>query len=766
MREAIKAHYDDELKSVENMIKLTQHQYDDAVTRKDYATMQSRADLLVAYNKRIQEIAHEAADAMRAIGFDDASDEVMEYSDAWWEAADAIRKAKEDIVDYLIDIVDKTSDSLDELQSAFESFKTAAEEYTKSGGFISVDTFQELMTMGPQYMQLLRDENGLLVINRENVEKLMNARIRSLAVQAMLSYAQRIANAAEEGAVEDLHNLIYATEDATDATLGLAYATLASAKITQKDYEAALFNMNAMYSLYKNTMDGLFDDEAEKMSDGMNKLIDYVMDMLEDQVKEQVDHLNDLVDNYKDVVDLKKESLKVTKEENEYQKSLKNKLKEIAKLQERINDLSLDDSREAQAERAKLIEQMADLQEETNELQADKAYDIQTDSLDKQYDAYKKAKDDEIKILEDSISSYQKKWDLAIKYIEEHWDTLKDELIEWNTRIGNSLNSEIVSEWEQAVKLVEKYGSVLAAVNAAQQQSGSGNIPPGDTVSNTTTLTAGLNGPDDTIAQMMKNSKNWTPDDPNGLRQQNEMLGASLKRYGIDARIGSDGNWYIGSSNKYLLYDMYNKFKKDGNTTWLLDPARAYKQMDKIDEMKQNAAKWHTSDKDTQQKLSDRNQQLGDELTALGLPVKRGADGVWYLVNTGEKLFSKYHAGGIVGTKANVKQDEVLAILQKGEAVLDEKKQNGLYRLIDFTTVLSDKLGVALKNIDNSIFGGIDTQSLIPQTAGIAPPVQSNTTITFGDTIIYGANDDTVKKHQEISRNMMNELLDTLHIRR
>ena len=52
-----------------------------------------------------------------------------------------------------------------------------------------------------------------------------------------------------------------------------------------------------------------------------------------------------------------------------------NKLKEIAKLQARIDALSLDDSREAQAERAKLLEEMAELQEDLADEQADKALD-------------------------------------------------------------------------------------------------------------------------------------------------------------------------------------------------------------------------------------------------------------------------------------------------------------------------------------------------------------------------------------------------------
>ena len=55
----------------------------------------------------------------------------------------------------------------------------------------------------------------------------------------------------------------------------------------------------------------------------------------------------------------------------------------------------------------------------------------------------------------------------------------------------------------------------------------------------------------------------------------------------------------------------------------------------------------------------------------------------------------KYHDGGVVD-EANLSKNEVLAILQKGEVVLNEAKQKSLYRIIDFQAELSKRLGVAI----------------------------------------------------------------------
>lgn len=341
--------------------------------------------------------------------------------------------------------------------------------------------------------------------------------------------------------------------------------------------------------------------------------------------------------------------------------------------------------------------------------------------------------------------------------------------------MGSSLNSEITQEWELATKALEKYGSVLAAVNATTAQSGASGfeVPSGDTIAKTSYNGIPQNGID-VIKQMMANSDKWSGASEServDLKNQNAVLGNSLKQYGIPARIDNSGTWYVGSSNKYKLYDMYSRYLSTGNMGWLKNPEQVSKQYDIVAKMKANSAKWSSYDRNTadgkkkQDDLDRANVDLANQLASVGLPVYR-KNGTWYIKATNEPLYQKYHSGGIVGTKANVKQDEVLAVLQKGEAVLDEKKQNGLYKLIDFASVLSERLGVAFKDFDSSIFGGVTRQSLIPQTAGIAPSVINNPTITIGDTYISGANEDTIRRHQEISRNMVNEILDTLHIRK
>lgn len=71
----------------------------------------------------------------------------------------------------------------------------------------------------------------------------------------------------------------------------------------------------------------------------------------------------------------------------------------------------------------------------------------------------------------------------------------------------------------------------------------------------------------------------------------------------------------------------------------------------------------------------------------------------------------KYHDGGVV-SEANLGKDEALAILQKGEIVLNEQKQESLYRIIDFQEELSKRLGVVIGELRPAL-PSIDMSGLI-----------------------------------------------------
>jgi len=606
-----------------------------------------------------------------------------------------IKSAKQSIIDYLKQIVTTASDAVDAYQNVYETLHNAADEYA-ANGYITIDTLQSIIELGAQYMQYLMDENGLLVINEENINKVLAAKTQELALNQAMTYVERLRLALQENSIEDLNNLLYATTEATNATWGLVYANLALLGLDDDQYQAALHNINAIRSLADSAVSGIGQtagktaEELNDMKDGLDDILKYVMDMLKQRINDQIDALEDMKDAYADIISLRKEALEAAKSEADYQDKVAEKVKELAKLQARINALSLDDSRDAQAQKAKLEEEMAQLQKELADTQADYAVDAQKDALDDMQKAYEEQKDAEIKVLEDSISSYQKLYDMAIAYIQSNWNSLYDELIAWNYQYGDELSSTITTAWENALAAAQRYGSYVNALNS---------------------------------------------------------IGAD-----IDAANGSGANYVVGettydnsSSNEEMIHAI-------------------------IKEMYANSQAHHTASKEEKARLDKRNLTLGAMLGQYGVNAYR-QNGTWY-VDGGALLYEKYrkyiyHTGGIAGDQPTLKQNEILAVLEKGEAVLDAKKEAGLYRIIDFTTALSDKLSKLLTLTDMSrMFGQMHGD--VTKAASAFAPINNTQapSVSFGDVIIYGANEETVEKHREINRQFTNDVIKQLNIKR
>lgn len=108
-----------------------------------------------------------------------------------------------------------------------------------------------------------------------------------------------------------------------------------------------------------------------------------------------------------------------------------------------------------------------------------------------------------------------------------------------------------------------------------------------------------------------------------------------------------------------------------------------------VAQMRSNMNAWHVAyangDKAEQKRLSDENLRLGSSLGQYGLKVVRDEPtGVWYIDHIGgTRLFDKYHTGGVVGNQPTNNDREVLALLEKGELVLDDKKKQSLFAMFD-----------------------------------------------------------------------------------
>lgn len=265
--------------------------------------------------------------------FKENSINTKEELDAWLQVTNSINnaaQARKAYLDYMnkqeLDTksLKELNDSLDKIQSAYQVASTAIEEYNENG-YISVDTFQSLMELEPEYLNLLMDENGTLALTSENLYKLTVARINDLAAKQASTLVDSVTKLGSEA--EQLQYLTQATDGATESTWGLVYAKIAEAQAAgtiSDDVAERLKSRVDAYQTWANAaIDGINKGSLGKSSnsskskeDNAKALKDY-----EDKVKDINEKLEEL-DKAEHLSNLKYSIETITQDLDAFEKSL------------------------------------------------------------------------------------------------------------------------------------------------------------------------------------------------------------------------------------------------------------------------------------------------------------------------------------------------------------------------------------------------------------------------------------------------------------
>ena len=265
--------------------------------------------------------------------FKENSINTKEELDAWLQVTNSINnaaQARKAYLDYMnkqeLDTksLKELNDSLDKIQSAYQVASTAIEEYNENG-YISVDTFQSLMELEPEYLNLLMDENGTLALTSENLYKLTEARINDLAAKQASTLVGSVTKLGSEA--EQLQYLTQATDGATESTWGLVYAKIAEAQAAgtiSDDVAGRLKSQVEAYQTWANAaIDGINKGSLGKSSnssksekDKAKALKDY-----EDKVKDINEKLEEL-DKAEHLSNLKYSIETITQDLNKFEQSL------------------------------------------------------------------------------------------------------------------------------------------------------------------------------------------------------------------------------------------------------------------------------------------------------------------------------------------------------------------------------------------------------------------------------------------------------------
>lgn len=132
--------------------------------------------------------------------------------------------------------ITNVNQEIDNIQSAYKSMAAAQEEFNEQG-YLSVDTLQSILALGPSYLALLLDEEGNLKMNKEAVIQLTKAKLEELALnQALDAQAtlDNLRNGTDEEKEIAKRRLAVATAIQADSVRELARATIEAA-LAQRD---------------------------------------------------------------------------------------------------------------------------------------------------------------------------------------------------------------------------------------------------------------------------------------------------------------------------------------------------------------------------------------------------------------------------------------------------------------------------------------------------------------------------------------------------
>ena len=332
---------------------------------------------------------------------DEASGSVNELTEAQNRAAGAAK------------LLQDASKAVDDLQSAYSTLIGVVDEYNQNG-FVTVDTLQSLLSLSPQYIATLVNENGQLQLNREAYEKLAQAEYNEM-YQATVRQALNIAVQfqEEQEAIDFFRGSVDQTTDSTSA-LTQALIQEGAAMLQSKGWtEEATTAMEE----YIKTMGKIIGSVADNFKNsfpkpsgatGAYKAASAAAKSYYDQETEAFERMNrmgqkttqQVVDFYRSMTKSGKvsasERLKAEEKlfdaiKKQIQESLKLQIEALNKQKDAINSLA-DAQIESLNNRKESIEDSYDSQRESLESQK-QAIEDAADAELKQLDRVQKAKD-------------------------------------------------------------------------------------------------------------------------------------------------------------------------------------------------------------------------------------------------------------------------------------------------------------------------------------------------------------------------------------
>lgn len=273
----------------DRLINVNSRGQESAIANGDVLAISDSSAKVVQSYKKMQEEILKQEEYYRSLGYDETSEALMELEERYWEYQENIRDA---MTSGFEQIVQNANAAVDAIQNCYDVLINGAKEFAENG-FITVDTFQQIGNLGLQYMSMLTNENGQLVVNKERINQVTAAKVEELAVDTALNYVHQLEAAVAANDAIALQNLLYATNNATKGTWGLVYAQLAFINLSGAQRMAAMRNIQAYQMLAQSAMSSI--GQTAKTAESASNSASSAAEALPELGKDLLDELDDEV---------------------------------------------------------------------------------------------------------------------------------------------------------------------------------------------------------------------------------------------------------------------------------------------------------------------------------------------------------------------------------------------------------------------------------------------------------------------------------------
>ena len=376
--------------------------------------------------------------------FNDVEEGEEEVADGADETAKVLEKLREE-AEKLMETFDFNGLTISGLQKAFATLKQTQDELNSVNG-LTMSTYEELMSLGTDYLNYLFDEEGYLRNTADAQRELYYAKIDQLALDEVQNILD-VAKAYSDGTItlDEYNKTLHETNALTWEN---AYAQLASLNLST-DQTSELYNRIQQYQKWaesakantkiqknlggavKSTTKEIEDqkDALNDLKDKYEKAFNYIKDKLEDEKDKAVQPIKDRIDALK-------------KQQEAEEKYWEKKIKQLKDENDEIEDqIALQEKQEALAQaKAKKVMVLKDNKwqyvsddaevtkatDELAELERQQKYEKELADLEDKKDKAKENYDQQIADLEEYEKQVEKYYDDQIQKIEDYLNQYED----------------------------------------------------------------------------------------------------------------------------------------------------------------------------------------------------------------------------------------------------------------------------------------------------------------------------------------------------